>query len=166
MQPELFIPPHNTIAPEHIAWFPPSAALSAVIALILLIIGYLALATWRYRQFIQQRQLALAELDACWQARGSLQAANAILKRAVIAYRGAATQSLHNEAWRDFLLAQLPSKHHTRLVPLTEALTAELYRHSIPMTEAHYQALKFWMRHGLAPFSWWRCRGKYEVEHA
>jgi hypothetical protein len=166
MQPELFIPPHNTLTPDHIAWFPPSLALSALLLFILCTLLYLTFVTWRYRRFVQHKQLALDELAHCWQAHGSLQDANAILKRAVIVYRGNAYQTLHGDAWEAFLLAQLSSNHQARITPFTEALKADMYRRDIALSDAQYEAISWWIRSALAPFSWWRCRGKYEVKHA
>ncbi len=166
LTPEVFIPPHNTLAPESIAWFPPSWLLSLIVLLLIGLMIYLWLAIKLYRQHIKQRNHARRELEQLLAREGLLQMANQILKRLAIAYYGEHIKSYTGEQWSEFLSRTL-GRRQASFAPVAELLTTSIYREEIHYTQAAHKACLHWVDYGIPRFNWLLCRpSKREVHHA
>lgn len=166
MTPEVFIPPHNTIAPETIAWFPPSILLTSLIILVCALIIYFCFAVFKYRQHLQLSLRAQKELHALFDKNAGLLAANNVLKRLAIAYYGEAIKPLNGQAWADFLLTSMGQKHHA-MRETVALLSSVIYYKDIPYNQALHNACLAWTKDGIPKYSWLRCRPiqSNEVSH-
>jgi hypothetical protein len=154
---DVFIPPHNTIAPDTIAWFPPSVWLMLILLGGMLGLIYAGLAWWRYRKCFAARSAALTELDKIYTAQASTLAANAVLKRVSRTYYPDHI-NLYGEKWVAFWVNALSSKQQQTIAPVLNSLQDNLYASPKPLSGEQYRSLKACLRYGCPTFSWWRLR--------
>lgn len=159
----LFIPPHNTIPPETIAWFPPGWLLILCVVASLMIMVWSVVMVRRYRANYLFRRLALTQLDAIYTNGGTLQDANAVLKRLCLAYFPVSTASTSAQQWLDWLAQSLPPSKRGQFCEALQALQGEIYERDVSYAAEHHAALCLWCKQGLPKMHWLTGRLKLEL---
>ena len=151
----VFIPPHNTIAPEAIAWFPPSLWLILLILGTLSVFIYMVIAYRRYRKHTRAQREAQKTLQALFHTSAPTVQANRLLKQVAQTYYNKQVSALHGAAWVAFWTDKLPAKSQAQHAAVLTDIQHSLYQ-SIPQTlsTVQFKTLHICLKSGLPKFSW------------
>ena len=151
----VFIPPHNTIAPDTIAWFPPSIWLVLLLLCFLALLLYMVIALRRYRKYTRARREAYHTLVGLLRSSAPTAHANRLLKQVAQTYYNQHVSSLHGTQWVTFWSIKLPTKKRAKHTEVLTELQNSLYQ-SVPQTLSikQFETLKACMNLGLPKFSW------------
>ena len=157
----VFIPPHNTIAPEAIAWFPPSLWLILLILGTLSVFTYVVIAYRRYIKHTRAKREAQKRLQALFNASAPTIQANRLLKQVAQTYYNKEVSALHGTAWVAFWTDKLPAKNQVQHAAVLTDIQHSLYQ-SVPQTLSieQFKMLNLCMNSGLPKFSWLTLRAQ------
>jgi len=163
----VFIPPHNTIAPEAIAWFPPSLWLILLILGTLSVFIYVVIAYHRYRKHTSAQREAQKRLQALFHASAPTVQANRLLKQVAQTYYNKQVSALHGAAWVAFWTDKLPAKSQAQHAAVLTDIQHSLYQ-SVPQTLSieQFKIVNLCIKSGLPKFSWLTLRAQTgNIEH-
>lgn len=141
--------------PEQVGWWPLAPGWWLLLALCVVAVLSI-LKVWRKRRARRRAMMqALRELDALDVTMADVTSRiNALLKRLALTYFPRVQSArLYDQAWLDFLVSKLPSKHQASFRQQFAPMLAQLYRPPQHSAEAaHYQALaRRWITLALPP---------------